>query len=67
MSDLACCVCGRMTNQWAGNPGAWPVPFGHEGGAGQTFIHCGDCCAKMHAEYMIGREPHTVDAIEKPA
>lgn len=48
MTDLACCVCGQMTNRFAGNPGVWPVPFGHIGGNGQTFIHCGDCCATMH-------------------
>lgn len=58
-----CCVCGKMTNSLAGDPGKWPYRFGHVGGAGKSFVHCGACCTQMYEEYMIGREPaSTVDA-----
>jgi hypothetical protein len=42
-----------MTNPYAGDPGAWPVTFGHIGGEGKAFVHCGDCCAKMYEEYFM--------------
>jgi hypothetical protein len=51
--DEVCCVCGQMTNEGAGNPGVWPVTFGHIGGEGKTFTHCQDCCAKMYAAYIV--------------
>ena len=56
---LFCCVCHCDIDKFAGDPGKWPVMFGHMGGNGATFVHCGECCAKMHAEYMIGRDVPT--------
>lgn len=56
MENEPCCICGQLTNPSAGNPGLWPILFGHEGGEGKTFTHCGDCCAKMYAELQRVRE-----------
>lgn len=62
-----CCLCGKMTNSLAGDPGKWPYRFGHVYGNGASFVHCGECCAKMYLEYTIGREPTSQsDAGEKP-
>lgn len=50
-----CCLCGEMTNSLAGDPGRWPIRFGHEGGNGETFTHCGKCCAKMFNDAKLHR------------